>query len=335
MDLGYGRVSDLNGLPELIVQQGGTDALHYVLGLQSIPLDLLAKPNSILQMRDIIALYQGAAEVTSIRSFGLDAARGLDLRNYDAMGNYLIQAPTLKQALLRFQRSLPFYEDGSKLTLRMTGEEFIVSYENIYQNCIGYRHAGDMTLRIVEGVIRNYLGEDWQPRRVAICCEKGRWEQDYVDAFDAPITFREDSIALVFDRRLAEETAANSLIEPGELVSFADIRRLGQNLPDNFVTRVATIVGMNLTEQSVNLEHTAEKLSLGPRTVQRRLDRYGLSYRQLVDRCRMSRACDLLSGSAATVEHIGHEVGYTATSHFSRAFLRVHGVTPSEFRKAH
>ena len=87
MDVGFGRVSDLNGLPELIVQKAGKDALYTILGQQSIPIELLEQPDAILLMKDLISLYRGAAEVTAVRSFGLDAARGLDLRDYASMGN--------------------------------------------------------------------------------------------------------------------------------------------------------------------------------------------------------------------------------------------------------
>ena len=135
------------------------------------------------------------------------------------------------------------------------------------------------------------------------------------------------------DRGQVDLVAAHRSLRPGELVALADIKRLGQNLPDDFVGSVAMVVGMNLADQRVNLEQTAKKLSLGPRTLQRRLDDHGLNYRQLVDRCRMSRACDLLSGTASNVEHISREVGYSTTSHFTRAFLRVHDITPSEYRK--
>jgi AraC-like DNA-binding protein len=110
---------------------------------------------------------------------------------------------------------------------------------------------------------------------------------------------------------------------------------MGQKLPDDFAASVARIIEMNLADQRVNLEQTAKKLSLGPRTVQRRLGEYGLSYRQLVDRCRMSRACDLLSGSVVGVEDISREVGYSCAPHFTRAFLRVYNITPSEFRMTH
>ncbi len=333
--MSYGRISDLNGLPELIVQKAGEDALRWVLDQQSIPFELLEEPDAIILMKDMLALYRSAGEVTGLRSFGLEAGQGLDISDYGAMGNFVLQAPSLKDAFLRFQRALPFYESGSRLTLQETGAEFIVGYENIYQNLVGFRNMGDMTLRIIEGTVRGYLGNDWRPNRVATCGKKGRWEQDYEDAFIAPTAFREDRLALVLDRGLVEENAAHGLIGPGELVSFADIKRMGQKLPDDFVASVAMIIEMNLTDQRATLEQTAKKLALGPRTLQRRLGEYGFNYRQLVDRCRMSRACDLLSGSAANVEDISREVGYSCTPHFTRAFSRVHDITPSEFRMTH
>ena len=90
MKVSYGRISDLNGLPELIVQNAGADALRWALDQQSIPVKLLEQPDAVLLLKDIIALYRSAAEVSGIRSFGLEVARGLDLSDYGAMGNFIL-----------------------------------------------------------------------------------------------------------------------------------------------------------------------------------------------------------------------------------------------------
>ena len=143
MNVSYGRISDLNGLPELIVQKAGQDALRWVLDQQSIPVELLEEPDAIILMKDMIALYRSAGEVTGLRSFGLKAGQGLNISDYGAMGNFILQAPSLKEGLLRFQSALPFYESGSWLTLQETDAEFIIGYENVYQNIAGFRNAGD------------------------------------------------------------------------------------------------------------------------------------------------------------------------------------------------
>jgi AraC-like DNA-binding protein len=333
VDLTYGRIRDLNGLPELVVQKAGEDALQDVFARQSLSTELLKDPQAVIPMKDLILLYCNAAEVCAIRSFGLEAAKDVKFDDYGAFGGFVTQAPTLRRALLRLQKVLPFYESGSRVTLQEFGNEFIVSYENIYQNMVGFRHAGDMTIRLIEGLIRYYLGENWHPLRVVTCCAKGIWEQDYEDAFASPAQFRAEKIALVLDREYVDQEKHQRDVALGELVGFADIVRHGQDLPDDFVGAVAKIIEMRLPTGKISLEDTADTMVLGPRTLQRRLDDHGVSYRYLVKWCRMRRARELLSGTEERIERISRELGYSTTSHFTRAFSIVYDVTPTEFRK--
>lgn len=49
---------------------------------------------------------------------------------------------------------------------------------------------------------------------------------------------------------------------------------------------------------------------------------------------RMTLAADLLTETTATVAAVAHQVGYADAFGVSAAFKRIHGVSPSEYRKA-
>jgi AraC family transcriptional regulator of arabinose operon len=61
----------------------------------------------------------------------------------------------------------------------------------------------------------------------------------------------------------------------------------------------------------------------------------GQSPRGFVSRVKMQRACELLAGSQIKVECVASLVGYDDPYYFSRAFKRVIGTTPSEYRTRH
>ncbi len=330
--MSYGRVSDLSGLPDVILSHAGEEGLERALSRQSLSPEILEHPDAVIPMKDLIALYRNASEICAIRSIGLDAVQGLRPCDYGPMGSFVGQAPTLRRAFLRFQKTLPAYESGSRLTLRESGNEFTVGYENIFQNIAGYRHASDMTLRIIESTIREYLGPEWRPIRVETSQPRGCWESDYEDAFEAPVVFRSERIGFVLERADVDRP----LIDPDSgtcgLVSFSDVQRLQQDLPKDFPGAVAKIVESRLTAGTIGIDQIASSLGLGTRTFQRRLDEHGLRYRQLVEFVRMRRAQELLTGSDATIAQIGRDVGYSSTSHFTRAFVRANEATPTEFR---
>ena len=69
------------------------------------------------------------------------------------------------------------------------------------------------------------------------------------------------------------------------------------------------------------------------RTLQRRLQESGLSYSELVNELRFETAARLLRETDATALEIALEVGYEDPSHFSRAFKRLAGISPREYRR--
>lgn len=68
------------------------------------------------------------------------------------------------------------------------------------------------------------------------------------------------------------------------------------------------------------------------RTFQRRLSESGLTFRTLLEQTRMEVARALLKGDDCKVIDVAFEVGYEDPTHFSRAFRRSHGLSPTEFR---
>ena len=62
-------------------------------------------------------------------------------------------------------------------------------------------------------------------------------------------------------------------------------------------------------------------------------ERFGTSPRQYILELRLQKARQLLTGSRLPVQEIGEHCGFTNPYHFSRAFHRATGQTPTEYRK--
>ncbi len=82
------------------------------------------------------------------------------------------------------------------------------------------------------------------------------------------------------------------------------------------------------------LEQVAGHFSLSARTLRRRLQRIGLSYRGLVDEVRYARARRYLSSTGLTVNAIAGQLGYADARSFRTAFRRWSGRTPVAYRGA-
>ena len=68
------------------------------------------------------------------------------------------------------------------------------------------------------------------------------------------------------------------------------------------------------------------------RTLQRKLSGAGLSYSDLLGAARFENAARLLRDSDDKIIEIALSSGYADPAHFTRAFRRISGITPREYR---
>ncbi len=80
------------------------------------------------------------------------------------------------------------------------------------------------------------------------------------------------------------------------------------------------------------IELAAELSSTSVRTLQRRLKQYNLSYSTLVQQAQFEYARELLKNPDIRTLDIAYAVGYEDPSNFARAFRRIAGVSPREYR---
>jgi AraC-like DNA-binding protein len=77
----------------------------------------------------------------------------------------------------------------------------------------------------------------------------------------------------------------------------------------------------------------AAALGVSTRTLRRRMTEHGLSYPQLVDQERQTRALVLLRSKELSLDEVAVRLGYSEPSTFARAFRRWVGCSPAVYRR--
>lgn len=99
-----------------------------------------------------------------------------------------------------------------------------------------------------------------------------------------------------------------------------------------FVSLLRMMVQPYLNEGRIDIAFAAEMAGISTRTLQRRLKLSGSSYSQIVQEARFELARTRLDDSGMKVIDVATMVGYESPQHFTRAFRRYTGVTPSQYR---
>ncbi|MFB9758720.1 helix-turn-helix domain-containing protein [Ectobacillus funiculus] len=91
---------------------------------------------------------------------------------------------------------------------------------------------------------------------------------------------------------------------------------------------------MEKNYQSITLEQTAEKFHFHPNHLTRVLkNNLGKTFIELSHQLKIKNACTLLENTDLTIDLIANKIGYSNIAFFYKAFKRIHGVTPAEYRK--
>ncbi|WP_131854757.1 helix-turn-helix transcriptional regulator [Bosea sp. BK604] len=95
---------------------------------------------------------------------------------------------------------------------------------------------------------------------------------------------------------------------------------------------VKLLISVFFLEKTPKVLDVAGALGLSVRSLQRKLSSAGLTYSELLDRVRLEIAVELLQRTADKIIDIAFAAGYSDPAHFSRAFRRMAGTTPRNFR---
>jgi AraC-like DNA-binding protein len=148
------------------------------------------------------------------------------------------------------------------------------------------------------------------------------------------IEFDADVLSLTFDKALlleplptanAELARANDQILTDYLARFDRAR---------ITMRVKTKLIEQLPSGHATQESIAKALNVSPRSLQRKLQDEGTTYKQLVDDTRRELAAQYVKQSRIPINEITYLLGFSEPSNFARAFKRWTGESPSHYRIA-
>jgi signal transduction histidine kinase/DNA-binding response OmpR family regulator/streptogramin lyase len=156
-------------------------------------------------------------------------------------------------------------------------------------------------------------------------------------------TGADDYVTKPFHLDLLQVRIAN-LLESRRLLRekfLQDVPLITSQVPENtsereFLEKALQVLEENYSDWDFNRESFASGLNMNLRTLQRKLKAIAdRSPTEFISEFRITRGAELLLSRSDTVTEIAFQSGYTDSSHFARAFKKVHGMSPSQYRKEH
>ncbi len=116
------------------------------------------------------------------------------------------------------------------------------------------------------------------------------------------------------------------------LLSNVAMKGISNGLEFAQINKIVSRVTENPAEH-LSAAHLSAELNMSESRFSRFFQRLtGNTYTDFVNQVRINRSCQLLMNTDRYIANIGYEVGFNNIANFNRQFLKIKGLTPSEFR---
>lgn len=328
MDRYFNRATSLAGLPEIAAQKDvDLAAAMAVVGLDP---SLVKRPDERVPFDRLCALFEYCANAWEMPDFGLRLAH---YQHIDILGPVALitrMEPNLRSALKAMAENLVVHTTATIASLSETGSTAMLALD-AQPTPAGTRQYMLLSLGVSWNVINQAANIQIPLIEVSFRAGSGGIANVAEAHFRCPARFNAENNAIYFDRAVLDRP-----IERSDTAYHAIIRRYLSTSRDEIAGNTRDAVEAEIARQMefgvCTLESVAHKLRMEPRSLQRSLQREGVSFRELVDDWRKARALSLVTHTRLPLSEISLAIGYNDQSIFSRAFNRWYGKPPLGFR---
>ncbi len=192
----------------------------------------------------------------------------------------------------------------------------------------------DMELASLLAFGRHFTGCPIVPLRLTLVQSRPGWAAQYDRAFGCPVQYGRAENSLVFARADFDLPLVSRNAEVAALMAAGAESALERLGADTVALRSALVVDRLLQGEEPTLAQVADALHMGPRTLQRQLEKEGLRFTDVLDARRKEAALRHLRQARTTAEEVAFLLGFSTASSFFRAFRRWTGATPEAWRRA-
>lgn len=326
---GWLRVGPLVEIPR-VLREFDIDPVEIMASLGLDP-DLLDDPENTIAFATMGRLLKQCAAWTQCPHFGLLIGQRMGPACLGIVGQLLQYLPDVGSALRSLILNLHLHDQGGVPLLSVEQGMATLCYA-IYQRGVeGADQIYDGAIAITFNIMRALCGPAWRPTEVLFSHRQPSDVGPYRRFFRTPLRFDMEQTALAFPATWLDRPLPGA--DPNQRHRIEQQVAMLENLYSGDLTgRLRRVLRILLVTHRTSLAEVAQLFSMHRRTLNRRLEERGITFRVLVDEVRYEIARQLLENTRMSICQIAATLDYSDTSAFTRAFRRWSGTTPVAWR---
>lgn len=325
------RVGSLEGFCDFVLELGADPSeLLFKAGIQP---ELLNENDQLIPSTAFRTVLNLAVQKLNCPQFGLLLSQRQSFTKLGAIGYLARYAPNLSESIQQISRFLKIHDTGS-----VPGFEIIDNTVLWIHRLIGVKGESaiqqtELTLGLTCRFIRSVLTENWCPEQVLFEHAAPRNRLIFDRIFRCPVRFNQAITAISFSKK--DLTIPFQSSDP---CLFRILQRYIEQLEvgeaNDFPARVRKIIHHHIESMPIRLQAIASIMGLSSREIQSGLRAAGTDFQSQLDEVRYELARRYLRETRLSIAEITALLGYSETAVFTRAFTRLAGTTPRNWRRS-
>ncbi len=295
---------------------------------------MMSNPEQMMPARSVVQLLEESAERSGCVTFGLRMADQRELSDIGLLSVLIVHQPTLGDALHVLSEYRNRINTNLSLQIEDHDETLFLREQFALNPPLHSRQVSDLALGVLYKLCRSVMPDGWRAQCVGFSYERPEPGDRavYEHLFQCPLQFGADFDGIVIER--ADLQRRNPM---ANLALAAHAHELIASLipPGN-----RTVAGE--VEQSIRLMMPSGRASIGEvahalgtnvRTLQRRLEREGVVFSDLLDRVRVQQVSHHFASRQLRLTDVAHLLGYSSLASFSTWYRSRFNQTPTMGRR--
>ncbi len=297
--------------------------------------EVIDDPSGRVPIRSLHAAWSATEERLRRPDAALLVARHYVPADYGLVGFVAMNCATFGEALVELVRLSALWTDDPSFVLTAEGT-LAYTYRTVFPSGPGLRYANEAGFAEVLTAARVLTQTQLSPMTVSFQHSGPRDVSAHEAFFGCPVRFAAPATTMVFPRETLSLPVPKADAQLGAFLRRTANEALGPRMrASSPPQRIKAIIADELARGLPPLDRIARRLATSERTLRRRLDEEGTSFRAILDETRAKLAQDYVREGALSLGEVAVLVGFSETSAFNRAFKRWTGSPPSAWRSRH
>ena len=289
---------------------------------------------NVIPMEHFCRLLDELAKATGDEAFGLHVGARLNAPHLGLIGQLAVTAQTLVEAIDNMRSNFFIFQSNTHFGLHQEEDLLWLSYAISDKRIPFHRHNADMMITIFVNFLRSVLGPNWSPVEVRFQHGKPDVGPKYEKHFGCPIQFGRRINAIGINPRhlnavMPKRDAQMHKLLKGVIDHLAAQRKIEADF--GFIVKQHILMLMG--SEPVTSRQVAQSMLLSEAQFLKFVRTKKLGFHDLVKETRFELARHYLDQPDISLTEISLLLGYSELSAFSRAFRRMSGETPQQYRQ--